>query len=185
MPTTCRLKHLCSIRAWIPVSFFLVILSFLLSLLQANSLEHRGPLSPLSCPGFWDPLEKAPCAFTHSRGRPVPTCSSESLKNRTLLAFHVNQGMSASFSLLLSYHRLRTTRFWSSKGPTKGHFRVCGCSRNILMDKWSELQNHFDSRTNSERKGKKKEKNKLFCIKSIHLGELIIIAEDLDVWFGS
>ena len=67
-----------------PVSFFLFILSFLLSLFQANSLERGGPLSPLSCPGFWDPLEKAPCAFTHSRGRPVPTCSSASPKNRAL-----------------------------------------------------------------------------------------------------
>ena len=34
-----------------------------------------------------------------------------------LLAFWVNQGISASFSPLLSYHRLRTTRFWSIKGP--------------------------------------------------------------------
>ena len=33
---------------------------------------------------------------------PVPTCSSASPKNRTLLAFHVNQGISASFCLLLS-----------------------------------------------------------------------------------
>ena len=34
-----------------------------------------------------------------------------------LLAFCVNQGISASFSPLLSYHRLWTTRFRSIKGP--------------------------------------------------------------------
>ena len=34
-----------------------------------------------------------------------------------LLAFCINQGISASFSPLLSYHRLRTTRFQSIKGP--------------------------------------------------------------------
>ena len=79
-----------------------VFLSFSLSLFLANCLERRGRLSSLSCPGFWDPLKKAHCAFTHSRGRPVPTCSSASPENRTLLAFRVNQGTSASFSLSLS-----------------------------------------------------------------------------------
>ena len=35
-----------------------------------------------------------------------------------LLAFCVNQGISATLSLsLLSYHRLRATRFWFIKGP--------------------------------------------------------------------
>ena len=85
------------------LSFFLFLLS--LSLFLANSLERRGP------------LEKAHCALTHLRGSLVPTCSA-SPKNRTLLTFHINRGISASFSLLLSYHRLRTTRFWSIKGPT-------------------------------------------------------------------
>ena len=47
-------------------------------------------------------LSRRHTAFTRSRGRPVPTCSSVSPKNRTLLAFRVNQGISASFSLLLS-----------------------------------------------------------------------------------
>ena len=136
MPTTGRLKHLCDIRAWVPVSFFLFILSFLLSLFQANSLERGGPLSPLSCPGFWDPLENVPCAFTHSRGRPVPTCSSASPKIRTLLAFHVNQGIAASSSLLLSYHWLRTTRFRSSKGPT-----VDKCSLHYNLGNKLQMEN--------------------------------------------
>ena len=127
MPTPCWLEHLCSIRALVPVSFVLSIPSFYLSLslFLANSLERRGP------------LEKAHCAFTHSRRRLVPMCSA-SPKNRTLLAFHVNQGISASFSFLLSYRWLRTTRFWSIKGPTfnntnfvlvfRSHCIACGTS---------------------------------------------------------
>ena len=47
MPTPCWLKHLCSIRALVPMSFFLF-----LSLSQAISLESRGSLSLLSCPDF-------------------------------------------------------------------------------------------------------------------------------------
>ena len=143
MPMLCWLKHLCSIRAWVPLSFFLsFLLSFYsfflsfflsLSLFLANSLEHGGLLSSLSCPGFWDPLEKTHCAFTHWRGRPVPTCSSASRKNRSLLAFHVNKGISASVSLLLSYLRLWPTRFWSIKGPTDSD-RSAVLSRSVMSD---------------------------------------------------
>ena len=109
------------------LSFYSFSLS--VSLFLANFLERGGPLSSLSCPGSQDPLEKGHCAFTHSRGRMVPTCSSVSPKNRTLLAFRIKQGILASFSLLLSssfffslllfsYRRLRTTRFRSIKGQT-------------------------------------------------------------------
>ena len=52
------------------------------------------------------PPERAPEASVN-RARPVPGA---------LLAFCVNQGISASFSPLLSYHRLQTTRFWFVKG---------------------------------------------------------------------
>ena len=38
-------------------------LSFSLSHFQANSLERRGPLGSLSCPGFLPGLERAPEAF--------------------------------------------------------------------------------------------------------------------------
>ena len=78
----------------------------------------------------------------------MPTCSSASPKNRTVLAFHVNQrvsasfslllseppgsgplkdqqALSASFSLLLSYRQLQTTRFRSIKGPTLEHGGCC------------------------------------------------------------
>ena len=54
------LKHLWSIRAWVPVSVFL---SLSLPPPPANSLKRRNPPSSCSCPGFQDLLEKAPCAF--------------------------------------------------------------------------------------------------------------------------
>ena len=113
MPTPCWLKHLCSIRALGPVSFFFFLS---LSLSQAISLERRGSLSSLSCPGFWDPLEKVLCAFTHWEGT-WGLCEQSKPCAGALLAFCVNQGISASSSPLLSYHRLRTTRFQSIKGP--------------------------------------------------------------------
>ena len=50
-----------------------VVFVSLPALPQANSLEHRHPSSSLSCPGFSDPLEKAPCAFIPWRGRLVPS----------------------------------------------------------------------------------------------------------------
>ena len=53
------------------------------------------------------PIERAPEA-SMNRASPVPGA---------LLAFCVNQGISASFSPLLSYRRLWTTRVWSVKGP--------------------------------------------------------------------
>ena len=75
------------------------------------------------------------CAFTHLRRRLVPTCNSASPKNRTLLAFRIYQGISASFSLLLFYPRLGTTRFWSIKGPTEIHvFLELSCFFNDPSD---------------------------------------------------
>ena len=53
------------------------------------------------------PIERAPEA---SVNRPSPMSG-------TILVFCINQGISASFSSLLSYRRLGTTRFWSIKGP--------------------------------------------------------------------
>ena len=47
----------------------------------------------------------------------VPTWSSASPVSKALSVFCVNQGISASYSLLLSYCRLQTTRFQSIKGP--------------------------------------------------------------------
>ena len=114
------LKHICSIRAWVPVSFFLsfsLSLSFWLipwstetclahSPAQASeTLSRRHPMpSPL--------LERVPGAFVRDAS-PV---------SRTLLVFCVNQGVSAFFSLSLSYHCLRTTRSRSIKGLQQGIF---------------------------------------------------------------
>ena len=59
------------------------------------------------------PIERVPEA---SVNRPSPMSG-------TILVFCINQGISASFSSLLSYRRLWTTRFQSIKGPqhmTKG-----------------------------------------------------------------
>ena len=53
------------------------------------------------------PIERAPEA-SMNRASPV---------SGALLAFCLNQGISAAFSPLLSYHRLRTTRFRPIKGP--------------------------------------------------------------------
>ena len=119
--TPCWLKHLCSTRTWVPVSFFLSVCLLSLSLYFW--------LIPWSADTHWVHFlvrasktllrrRTVPSLTPHSSGRPVPTCSSVSPKNRALLAFRVNQGISASFSLLLSYRRLRTTRFWSIKEPT-------------------------------------------------------------------
>ena len=44
-------------------------------------------------------------------------CEQSKAHAGALLAFCVNQGISASFSPLLSYRRLQTTRFQSIKGP--------------------------------------------------------------------
>ena len=44
------------------MSFFL-FLSLSFSVSQVNSLEHRSPLSSLSCPGLQDPPERVPCAY--------------------------------------------------------------------------------------------------------------------------
>ena len=63
------------------------------------------------------PIERVPEASV-KRASPVPG---------TLLAFCINQGISASFSPFLSYCQLWTTRFWSSKGPQQysNVYNVC------------------------------------------------------------
>ena len=116
MPTPCWFKHLCSIRALVPC----------LSLSRARAL-------PLSFSG-WSPGAQRLSEFTflprllrpsregtlclHPIKRaPEASVNRASPMRGALLAFCVNQGISASFSLLLSYRRLRTTRFRSIKGP--------------------------------------------------------------------
>ena len=105
MFTQRSLKHPYFIRAWVPVTFFLS-LCLSISFPQANSLARGDLASSLSRPGFQDLFETMPCALM----------SGTSPVSSALLVLSVNQGISASFSLWLSYHGLWTTRFWSIKG---------------------------------------------------------------------
>ena len=114
MPTPCWLKHLCSIRALVPMSFFLF-----LSLSPCLSFR----LIPWSTEALWFHF---PASKTLSRRCPAPSpywegawglCEQSKPHAGALLAVSVNQGISASFSPLLSYGWLRTTRFRSIKGP--------------------------------------------------------------------
>ena len=109
------LKHICSIRAWVPVSFFL---SFSLSLsfwLIPWSTETHLAHSP--APASKTLLRRLPMPSPHLERSPSTFVREASPVSRTLLVFCVNQGASASFSLSLSYRHLWTTRSWSIKGP--------------------------------------------------------------------
>ena len=99
----CWIEHPCSIRAWIPLSFFSSLFLSLSLRLTLWSSEAR-----------WAHFLTWACK-TLARGCPAPMWSSASPVSRALLVFCVNQGISASLSLslLLSYHQLQTTRFQS------------------------------------------------------------------------
>ena len=103
----------------LPLSFLPFFLFFFLSLYLSLSFSLSFFLSSLS---FWLIPRSAEARWAHrlarvsktlSRRRPVPSppregtrclpAAAQALKNRALLAFRVNQGISASFSLLLSY----------------------------------------------------------------------------------
>ena len=112
MPTPCWLKHLCSIRALVPVSVSLSLCLFF-------------RLIPWSAEALWVHFP-ARASKTLSRRCSAPSPHREGawgLREQSkphagaLLAFCVNQGISASFSPLLSYRQLWTTRFRSIKGP--------------------------------------------------------------------
>ena len=119
MPTPCWLKHLCSIRA-------LVLMSCFLSLSLSLSLSLFFRLIPWSAESLWVHFP-ARASKTLSRRHPAPSPHWEGAwglweqskpRAGALLAFCVNQGISASFSLLyFLIGRLLTTRFRSIKGP--------------------------------------------------------------------
>ena len=127
MPTPCWLKHLCSIRALVPVSCFISLsLFFRLNLWSAETLWVHFP-ARASKTLSWRHSAPSP----HREGawglrEQSKPCTGE------LLAFCINQGISASFSLLyFLIGRLRTTRFWSIKGPQhwgKKIFWIACCS---------------------------------------------------------
>ena len=113
----CWLKHLCSIRALVPVSVCLSV---------SLSLPFFFRLIPWSAEALWVHFPVL-ASKTLSRRRSAPSPRQEGawgLREQgkpcagALLAFCVNQEISASFSLLyFLIGRLRTTRFQSIKGP--------------------------------------------------------------------
>ena len=110
-----------------------VLLSFSLSLFlsQAISLERRGPLGSLSCPGFYDPLEKSLWAFTPSRGRLRPFWTEQS-PCRGFIGFLRKPRNISLFLLYFLICRFQTAR----SGPLKD-----------LNSKWyifiKRLYNHY------------------------------------------
>ena len=80
-------------------------------------------------PGLSRPLrEDALCL--HEWYKPCP---------RALLVLCIIQGILASFSLLLSYQRLQTTRFRSIKGPQHYIVILCVCAYSVAFN---SLQPH-------------------------------------------
>ena len=116
MPTPYWLKHLCSIRALVPVSFFLF-----LSLSFSPSGYFSGAQRPSGftfLPGLLRPSREGALCLHPIERVPEASVNRASPVSGALLAFCVNQGISASFSLLyFLIGRLRTTRFRSIKGP--------------------------------------------------------------------
>ena len=104
-------------------------------LFQADSLEQR-PSEFTFLPGLLrpsregalhlHPIERAPEAFVNQSN---PHAGA-------LLVFCINQGISASFSLLyFLIERLQTTRFWSIKGPQQlGYMCLFQFWGNLLLD---------------------------------------------------
>ena len=68
-------------------------------------------------PGLLRPFQEGTLCLHPLEGAPGAFMSDASPVSRALLVLSVNQGISASFSLLLSYRQLCTTRFGSIKGP--------------------------------------------------------------------
>ena len=68
-------------------------------------------------PGLLRPSREGALCLYHLERAPSAFVSDASSVSRALLVFCVNQGISASLSLLLSYRQLQTTRFQSIKGP--------------------------------------------------------------------
>ena len=109
-----------------------VFLSLSLSLSLSLPLPFFFRLIPCSAEALWVHFP-AWASKTLSRRLSAPSTHREGawgLREQSkpragaLLAFCVNQGISASFSLLyFLIGRLRTTRFWSIKGPQQNSIR--------------------------------------------------------------
>ena len=130
MPTPCWLKHLCSIRTPVPVSLFLFLsLSLSVFLWSGEALWVHVPA-------------QAPKTLSKSRSASSPhqegtwgLCEQSRPPAGALLAFCINQGKSPSFSPLLSYRRLWTTRFWSIKGPQQKALNSLSVIQETALEK--------------------------------------------------
>ena len=129
MPTPCWLKHLCSIRALVPVSFFLFLsLSF-----SGYFIGAQRPSEFTFLPGLLRPSQEGTLCLHPIERAPEVSVNRASPMSGTLLAFCINQGISASFSLLyFLIGQLRTTRFRSIKDlntrvPSLCFFWLCFC----------------------------------------------------------
>ena len=101
MPTPCWLKHLCSIRALVPVSVFLF-----LSLSPSLSFSGWSPgaqsLSEFTfLPRLLRPSREGTLCFHPIERVPEASVNRASLVPGALLAFHINQGISASLLYFL------------------------------------------------------------------------------------
>ena len=129
MPTPCWLKHLCSIRALVPVSF-----SFSLSLsLSGYFFGAQRPSEFTFLPGLLRPSWEGALHLHPIERAPEASVNRASPMSGALLAFCINQGISASFSPLLSCRRLLTTRFQSIKGPQ----HVCRSRSSSQNQTWN------------------------------------------------
>ena len=127
MPIPCWLKHLCSIRTLVPVSFFLSLslsLFFRLILWSTEALWVHFPVR---------------ASKTLSRRHPAPSPHWEGAwglheqskpRVRDFIGFlHKPRNISLFLSPLLSYPWLQTTRFQSIKGPQQSKVRKTQDSR--------------------------------------------------------
>ena len=86
-----------------PRVFLSLSLSPPLSLCQADPLEHRGSLSSLFLPGLLRPSREGTLRLHSIERAPEASVNRASPVSGALLAFCVNQGISASFFLLYSF----------------------------------------------------------------------------------
>ena len=89
-----------------------------LSLFQADPLETQRLSEFTFLPRLLRPSQEGTLCLHPIERAPEASMNRASPVSGVLLAFCINQGISASFSLLyFLIGRLRTTRFWSIKGP--------------------------------------------------------------------
>ena len=68
-------------------------------------------------PGLLRPSREGTLCVHSIERAPEASVNRASPVSGALLAFCISQGLSASFCPLPSYRQLRTTKFWSIKGP--------------------------------------------------------------------